>query len=66
MSLKLSHHFTLSLEAMLFTFIRLSKEFYFIKKVYRNVKLYNIHFDLVSHTLENPRYSRSNLISQNA
>lgn len=51
---------------MLFTVIRLSTEFYFMEKVCRNVKLFNIHSDLVSHTSENPRLSRSNLISQKA
>lgn len=46
---------------MFFIFIRLSKEFYFREGIYRNLKLCNINFDLVSHTSENPSYSGGNV-----
>ena len=38
------------------------REFYFTGKIYRSLKLCIIHFDLLSHISENPRYSGGDII----
>lgn len=38
------------------------KELFFTEEIHRSLKLHTIHFDLLSHISENPRYSGGDLI----